>query len=252
MRRSRLLIGHQGEVMALGLSTDQQMLVYAGRDQTIAGWTLADWPSQPDWGVLQLRQNKIVVDEVDAGSPAWDAGLTRGDEVQSFVFDGSDMYDPDKLLTAEQRQRFKNTYTTPESCLRRPAPADAGQGILLLAEARGPAEAGETPHTRAASSAVAFPAAEQRRMGARRWRDYYYDASTNGDSYIGWQVNGDVDRTPIFYCAEQFRQRFNRPDKVAEALSANASPEKIIFTEIELPDVRLRAPPPRSGSRPSP
>src|SRR5205085_2832546 len=44
-----------------------------------------------------------------------------------------------------------------------------------------------------------------------RWMDYYYDCSTHGDSYVGWQVNGDVDQTPVFLHAEQLRRRFHRP-----------------------------------------
>ena len=52
-----------------------------------------------------------------------------------------------------------------------------------------------------------------------RWRDFFYDTSTRGDSYIGWQVNGDVDETPEFHEAEKFRERFHQPEKISDLIA---------------------------------
>src|SRR5262249_22674648 len=87
--RRRVLVGHQGEVMAVAASADGKLLLTASRDQTLAAWSLADWPSQPELGVRFIpRQGKLFVDEVDPGSPGWEAGLTRGDEVTPLAFFG--------------------------------------------------------------------------------------------------------------------------------------------------------------------
>lgn len=88
-RRIRLFTGHQGEVSAIAPSADHRTLVSASRDQTIAAWSLADWPSQPELGAkFTARAASLLVDAVDPGSPAWEAGLNQGDEVVFFAFAG--------------------------------------------------------------------------------------------------------------------------------------------------------------------
>ena len=46
----------------------------------------------------------------------------------------------------------------------------------------------------------------------------YYDASANGDTLIGWQVNRGRDQAADFFPAAQFRERFYRPDVIARVL----------------------------------
>ena len=48
--RSRLYVGHQGEVTSLAPSADRRLLVSAARDQTVSGWNLEGWPSHPELG----------------------------------------------------------------------------------------------------------------------------------------------------------------------------------------------------------
>src|SRR5262249_37305746 len=86
---SKLLTGHEGEGMALAVDRDQKILVTASRDQTLAGWSLEDWPSQPELGArFKGFGDKLLVDAVDAGSPGWEAGLSRGQEVAVVAVGG--------------------------------------------------------------------------------------------------------------------------------------------------------------------
>jgi WD40 repeat protein len=241
-KRTRMFVGHQGEVMAVAVSEDQKTLVTASNDQTLAGWALADWPAQRELGVrFQLIQGKIKVADVDAGSPGWEAGLTPGDQVLSFVYEGRDMYDPANHLPKAMRSRFKETYTTPDACLARLRDPEPWKECYFKIQRDGEKELLDMATTVRQRPLWRFFPTRDGEWVLWRWRDYYYTASTNGDQYIGWQVSGDVDKTPLYYRAEQFRKRFYNPDKVAETLAGRQQPERIRFPEIEPPEVRLAA-----------
>ena len=82
-----------------------------------------------------------------------------------------------------------------------------------------------------------------------RWRDFFYDCSTRGDDQIGWQINGDVDETPVFVKAEQFRRRFHRPDKLEKLLSQMVSqPERVAAADLAPPRVTLETTPVRGDA----
>lgn len=234
-RLARLLVGHQGEVMGLGISADQKWLVTASPDQTISGWSLEDWPSHPELGAsFETIKGRLVVKAVDAGSPAWEAGLSSGDEVVLFAYAG-------RLVEGGPAAWKKR--------LEQPVPGRefyfevkrVGQDkpIAMLTTVR------QRPLWRF------FPTRDKEWV-LWMWRSYYYDTSTNGDYYVGWQVNpgeGDVDQRPIYYRAEQFRKRFHRPDvidlllgtrNVEKALGATRIINPVNFGDIEPPDVRIQ------------
>ena len=220
--RRRVTMGHQGEVMAVTPSADGKLLLTASRDQTIASWSMSDWPSHPELGVrFALRQGKLIVDEVDPGSPGWEAGLSRGDEVTLLAFYGLKIDGGPEAWLARLRQPVPGKELYFE--LKRPGRAEPVRALTRVLQ---------RPLWRF------FPTRDGEWV-LWRWRDYYYDSSTNGDSYIGWQVSGDVDVTPAFYKAEQFRKRFYRPDKVADMLAGLGEPERVSIPDIEPPEVHL-------------
>lgn len=231
VRRIRLCTGHQGEVTAVAPSDDHKWLVSASRDQTIAAWNLADWPSQSELGArFQLQQGKIVVTDVDQGSPAWEAGLSKGDEIVLFAFNATEfLYDPQKSVT--DTRRFKKLGTA-EECLdrlRRPVP---GLEFYFRVKRAGEAKPLDQLTTVRNRPAWRFFPTRDGEWVLWRWLDYYYDTSTQGDSYIGWHVNsgdGDVDKKPAFYRAEQFRKVFHRPDKVAEVLAKIWKDDQVVI-----------------------
>jgi WD40 repeat protein len=225
----RMGAGHQGEVMALAASADGKWLVSASSDQTVAAWGLDDWPTQPELGArFLLRDGKLLVDRVDLGSPAWEAGLVEGDEITLLAFAGKKVDGgPDAWL-----QR-----------LRRPVPGKE----LYFEVRRGRQKTATLTQVRQRPLWRFFPTRD-REWVLWMWQNYYYDTSTNGDSLIGWHVNNrDLDREPRFYKAEQFRKHFHRPDvidqlllkrQVAAALpkDAQAPPD---FGLLEPPAVRI-------------
>src|SRR5262249_35678262 len=84
VRLERILVGHEGDVMSVAPSADGRLLVSASRDQTVACWSLEDWPrpSQPVLGAsFRVQGGRLFVRHVDPGSPAWELGLQDEHEI---------------------------------------------------------------------------------------------------------------------------------------------------------------------------
>src|SRR5262249_2016974 len=87
VRLVRVMAGHEGEVMSVAPASKGQLLVSASRDQTIAGWSLEKWKGQRALGAIFAPGDggKVVVRDVEPGSPAWECGLTPDDEIVLVV-----------------------------------------------------------------------------------------------------------------------------------------------------------------------
>jgi WD40 repeat protein len=233
-RLARLLTGHEGEVMALAVSADQKRLVSVSRDETVAGWALEDWPSHPELGArFFVRQGRLFVDAVDAGGPVWEAGLSKGDELILLAADrkpvfnryrkyGKDVGDAAAALTA----------------LERPTP---GKELYFAWKRPGEEKAVEQLTSVRQRPLWRFFPTRDGEWVLWRWRDYYYDTSTNGDFYIGWQRNYDDPlRTPEYYKAEQFRKEYHKAERVAAMLKDwKSDPAKTALLDLEPPAVQL-------------
>ena len=111
--------------MSVAPSADHKLLVTASRDQTIACWSLADWPQQSELGASFVEQNgKIVVAKVGLGSPAWEAELVEGDEIVLFVFNNTPVYHrparqgkPAAFPAALYTENLRRAIGTPQECL---------------------------------------------------------------------------------------------------------------------------------------
>lgn len=224
-KRTRLYTGHQGAVLSVAPSADHKLLVSASKDQTIACWSLADWSNEAELGVsFEIQGGKLLVKAAEAGSPGWEAGLTAGDEVVLLAYNGKTV----EGGAAKWLERLQQPVPGRELYFRVKR-AGAAQPIDLLSTVR------QRPVWR-------FYPTRDREWVIWRQRDYYYDTSTNGDYYIGWQINGkDVDEKPTFYPAERFRKRFHQPRKIADALDGTINnPEKVALVKIEPPEVKVQ------------
>jgi WD40 repeat protein len=234
VRRSRLLFGHDGEVMALAVSADGKKLVSVGRDQTVAGWSLEDWPYNPTLGAEFFpRQGKVVVGRVATGSPAWEAGLSPGDQIVLLAVSGTKVV----FSRAPKIAPTAGDAETAAEALQQPEPNEQ----LYFAWQREGLKGLIQQFTSVIDRPLwRFFPTKQGEWVLWRWRDYYYDTSTKGDFDIGWQRSYDIGRTPDFYRAEQFRKQFLRPDKVQDTLTYWTGDQgETHFTQIEPPEVRL-------------
>jgi WD40 repeat protein len=206
---ARIYVGHQGEIMAIAPSADEQWLVTASRDQTVAAWNLADWPSGNELGArFGVEQGKLRARRVDMGSPAWEAGLNDGDEVQLFAYD--------RKLLFNRTAEHGGLVGAADECLDRLHHAEPGKEIVLYLKRNGNAELIRTNTTVRQRPQWRFFPTRGREWVLWMWRSYYYDTSTNGDFLIGWHVNkGEkLEQKPDFYPAEKMRKLFHRDDLV--------------------------------------
>jgi WD40 repeat protein len=217
-RRTRLYTGHGDEVTAVAVAADQEWFVSASRDQTITAWSLSEeWPSGTELGAkFSIQRDRLRVDQVDAGSPGWEAGLVKGDEVVRFAFDGEENKDgpaswlkrlrapvPGKehyFVVDRKGKSFKLATTVRRRPLWRFFPTRDGEWVLWM------------------------------------WRQSYYDTSTNGDFVIGWNVNSpDLKREPAFYRAEQFRKVFWKRAVIGKLLKTRSVADALDGTDNLLP-----------------
>lgn len=228
VRRLQVGYGHAGDVTAVAPSPDHSLLLTAGRDQTVSCFSLVPWPHQNELGARFVDNGgRLVVDQVAGGSPAWEAGLTRGDEVD--------------LLRVANRAVDRAGWA---AALASPEP-----NRELFFQLRRPGVDGVLPAkctVRRRPVWKFFPTADGEWV-LWRWRDYFYDSSPNGDAVVGWQVNGPVGDTPEFFRAEQFRRHRRNPDKVREALAAAFVPDKPPMVELLPPKVELTVSDERAG-----
>jgi WD40 repeat protein len=206
---ARTYVGHQGEIMAMAPSADQQWLVTASRDQTVAAWNLGDWPSHTELGArFRTNKDKVLVASVDTGSPAWEAGLLEGDEI--------------RLLAVNRHLVFNRTADNgrpvgdPGACLEYVHHPKPGKEMVFYLRRAGQRDLIHTNTTVSRRPQWCFFPARDREWVLWLWRSYYYDTSTNGDFLVGWHVNKGkmLEQKPDFYKAEKMRKLFQREDLV--------------------------------------
>jgi WD40 repeat protein len=225
-RRIHLFRGHQGAVTAIALGASPDVILTASKDETIAAWSLTEGASRSPLGMRwATRLGRLFVDEVDPGGPAWEAGVTAGDEIVNLRFDTKDVPGGaaawQKRL-AEPQPNLEHAFTVRRT---------TGESAILATRVR------ERPLWHF------FPTQNGEWVLWRHF-DFFYDASPNGDRLIGWQISHDVDQKPDFYPARQFSDRFYNPEKVAEALhDTRFVPRRVSFLDLVPPQVALQADP---------
>ena len=238
---SRVLNGHEGEVMAVAPSADGKLLLSGGRDQTVCCWSLEATATGNELGAsFALRDGKVVVVRVDSGSPAWEAfnplkqltdeqrtvpdrkcALSPGDVVELLIIKNeSFVYDPASLYEPAHARGHVNRLYDPEGRVIKPS-TDPKAALRLLRSIKpqqqyilGKREGGKGPVIFKLTTVRQQPlwrfhgtrAATGREWVIWRPRDFYYDTSANGDQYVGWHVNDtNFAVMPTFLPLERYR-----------------------------------------------
>lgn len=275
VRLARMLTGHEGKVMSVAPSPDGKLLFSTGRDQTIACWSLEEWPSQSELGMTLAATDdgRLRVRQVDPGSPAWEAGLTDDDVIDLVgvydrerptgrLFDpGSRLKQADNSPVAAGTIPYRGGLTpirmqAPKRCspeemideLRRAEPQR--EYVLVWHNGKTFQSAKTTLRQRPLWRFFPSRADQGSDWVLWRWRDFYYDTnSANADRYLGWHVNAeDPHQAPRFHALANFSGRgarqdggarpvgFHNPAKVwRTVLDTFQAPEKVIFPDIEPP-----------------
>jgi len=246
--RTKLFIGHGAEVRSVVTDAKGTWFVTASADQTVAAWSLADWEHEAALGAaFAVEDGKLVVGAVDVGSPAWEAGLSKGDRIELLSVDGKAMFDC---------RAKKPAVGTPEAAVTLLGKPQSGLELFFgwttaTGERRGtPTRLKQRPLWKW------FPTFDDR--GQLRdsvlwmWHgSYYYTGSVHGDRLIGWHVNAaTVTGTPEFHPLERFKHLFLRADVISKLVGTRSvadalkeawgdNPVRKSFREVEPPPVEL-------------
>lgn len=241
--RTRLYTGHHGAVTAICPADSPDWLVTASSDQTIAAWSLADWPSRTSLGAkFTALPTAVRVDSVDTASPAWEMGLKPGDEIVWLMFDGRPYFGSGLPASpAEAKARLDN-----------PVP---GKELFLFVKREGRPDYFRTLTTARTRPMWRFVPGPDGEWVLWMWQGSYYATSSHGDTLVGFVMNdATLTQSPTYYKLEQFRDVFNREEdviaelidnrKVAKALEValGANPQPVSLGKNEPPAVRIELP----------
>jgi WD40 repeat protein len=245
--RSKLYIGHGAEVNSVVADSTGTWFATAGADQTVAAWSLADWKAQPALGAaFAVEDGQVLVTAVDVGSPAWEAGLSKGDRIDRLAVGGDVVYETGKTPKGKPEGAV--------AALAHPRP------LIELAfwwQSPGQAER-RASLTRLKQRPLWkwFPAFDDRDQLTDSvvwmWHgSYYFTASAHGDRLVGWHVNNlETAGTAAFQPLERYKHLFLRRDvmtkliasrSVSEALTVarGPNPQRPKFREVEPTPVAL-------------
>jgi hypothetical protein len=258
-RLVRLMIGHEGEVMALGPSRDGKILVTAGRDQTVAGWSLGDWkgtppgePCHPELGAgFKDKDGLLEVRRLEPGSPAWETGLEKGDEIVLMaVWDKNFLFNPLSLdlkkegLTDHGKGAKAWDEWNAKDALKELDDARPGREILFVWRRHGEKVPGQRTMVYQRPLWKFFPTRDNAWV-LWRWRDFYYDTNSAAAaaSFVGWHINGaKLNDKPEFLPLRSQEKKRYQPGKVQAALGDFVKDHELVqFVDLELPDVKLAA-----------
>jgi WD40 repeat protein/uncharacterized caspase-like protein len=248
--RSKLYVGHGAEVNSIVADKTGTWFVTGGADQTVAAWSLIDWKSSPALGAtFGENAGQLVVTEVDVGSPAWEAGLTKDDRIDALSVNG-------KLIYSNKPGKPVGTPQAAAAALAKP---QSGIEYYFAWQTPGQTDKRATPtQIKQRPLWKWFPAFDDRGRltDSVLWMwygSYYYTSSVHGDRMVGWHVNDpEVGNSPSYQPLERYKHIFLRPDviskligtrSVAEALkdALGDNPQRKIFRLVESEAIKLDA-----------
>lgn len=203
----RHLRGHFDYVTSLGVSRDVRYLASASADGTVRVWSLSACSQGRDapgrWGAeFAVDGDRLVVKTVDPAGPLFYKGVREGDLLKSIGW----RHEKQGEMSASQ----------PDDIVRQ-LRAVSWQTQVLFRFSR--AGADRPPfQLLPAWQPLANLFVSNEAEWAYWTPEGYYDASPNGHTLFGWQVNRGLQQTPEFYRADQFRKNLERPEVLERLL----------------------------------
>jgi WD40 repeat protein len=208
--RLRHLRGHNDYVTSVGVSHDGRYLVSASADGTAILWSLAlleQGDATPGrWGAqFTVDAAGLVAKEVHPAGPLFGKGLRPGDVLTEIRWSDAGQVQAE-TRPAEMRDRLASLPWMTQVAFDSRRRGAARPPFQLLP----------------AWPPLATLFADSRRTWAFWTPPGFYEASADGDSLFGWQVNRGLHALPDFYRADQFRQKLERPDVLERLLPAGS------------------------------
>jgi WD40 repeat protein len=229
--------GHSDRVNSLGVSHDARYLVSGSNDGTVKVWSLDEFKQARDpegrWGAgfrvisaeedektatrdlvrKQFSGGRLIVGEINEAGPLYRKGVRQGDVITKILWHA------DAVSLEEKVAR------SPAEILRSMEEMPWGTQVEFHYERNGAA--------RPAFMLIPAwqPLVSLFTSGNSEWAFWtpegYYDASINGYTLFGWQVNRGVNRLPDFYRADQFYVELEQPAVIERLLEAGSLQEAL-------------------------
>lgn len=205
--------GHNDQVNSLGISPDKKYLISGAMDGMAMVWSLADFQLANDtsarWGVkLAVEGNALKVVDAHEAGPLYRRGVRPGDVITQI------RYPTDGAGTAETR---------PAEIIKQLQELPWGSQVVFYYSRNG---AKLDPFQLVAAWQPMLSMFVSRDREWAVWApEGYYDASANGHTKFGWQINRGIGKLPDFYRADQFQKTLERADVVERLLTAGSVPE---------------------------
>lgn len=222
LRRFR---GHADFVTSLGVSRDGRYLASGSADGAIRVWSLSNdlQGREPPgrWGAEFAAQGEqLIVTKLEPAGPLFFKGVREGDRLRSIAwFDDR---------TGETRQE------QPDAILNSLRSISWQTQVLFGFNRDGE---DRTPfQLLPAWQPLAQLFVSDQDEWAYWTPEGYYDASANGHTLFGWQVNRGLLAAPDFFRADQFRKNLERPDVMERLLAAGSLNAALLQARLQPPD----------------
>lgn len=219
--------GHSDLVTSIGVSRDLKYLVSGSFDGTVKLWSLAALEdgghdngdgkdnkkgrvgrdSFSRWGAdFQIKDKRLVVEKMQPAGPLFRKGMRKGDTLDGIQWPVD--------------SRSNSLVDDPAEILEQLAELPWGTQVVFKYSRRG------ARRTDFQLLPAWQPLASLLVSSERQWAFWtpegYYNASVEGYTLFGWQINHGLRRLPSFYRADQFARRLERPDVIRGLLEAGS------------------------------
>ena len=204
--RLRQFRGHTDRVLTVSVSADGKYLVSGGADGTLRFWSLAGLGdrSLDMWGARFASRGAVVtIGGIEKAGPLYRRGVRDGDVLREFIV-------PSARGDAKTESNAK---TMPQRLLGVPR----NRNIEFRFERAGRVQAAfQTPPAWPPLASMVWTV-------NREWSVWtpagYYAASSNGDSFFGWQIDRGPDETPDYVPASGLWRQLERKPAIMKLLS---------------------------------
>ncbi|MGH7195058.1 MAG: caspase family protein, partial [Candidatus Saccharimonadales bacterium] len=221
LRRFR---GHADFVTSLGASRDGRYLASGSADGTIRLWSLSNYLAgrapAGRWGAeLAVQGEQLTVTRLDPAGPLFFKGVREGDMLRSIAWFDERAGEVRQERPAEMLGTLNNISWQTQVLFRFSRGDDDRSPFQLLPAWQ--------------------PLAQLFVSDQDEWAYWtpegYYDASANGHTLFGWQVNRGLLAAPDFFRADQFRKNLERPDVMERLLSTGSLNAALLQARVEPP-----------------
>lgn len=210
--------GHADYVASVGASSDGRYLVSGSADGTVCIWSLESFQrgaaSLGRWGAeFSVKNNELVATKVLPSGPLFAKGLREGDVLSEIRW------------PVPADQGAEQTEGRPEEIVKRL------EELPWMTQVRFTVAGRDGSRSVFQRVPAWQPLANLFAGASGEWAYWtpegYYDASINGHTLFGWQVNRGLDALPDFYRADQYQQTLERPEVMSRLLAAGSLQEAL-------------------------